>query len=121
MADPDSRPAESRTDLANDRTMLAAERTLSAWWRTAMAALAAAVGFVRLFGDAEPQWLVRGGAACLIALALLILAIAFRRYYRTAQRINNEQVHSVSTSALVTGTGLLVLAAAVAGAVTWLM
>jgi putative membrane protein len=110
-----------RTDLANDRTMLAAERTLSAWWRTAMGALAAAVGFARIFGDVEPQWLVRGGASCLIALALLILAVAFVRYRRTSKRINNEEVHSVSTPALAAGTGLLDLASAIAGAVTWLI
>jgi putative membrane protein len=110
-----------RTDLANDRTILAAERTLSAWWRTAMAALAAAVGFARIFGDVQPQWLVRGGASCLIALALLILAIALLRYRRTSRRINNEDVRSVSMPALVAGTALLVLASAAAALVVWLL
>jgi putative membrane protein len=111
----------NRTDLANDRTILAAERTLSAWWRTAMAALAAAVGFARIFGDVQPQWLVRGGASCLIALALLILAIALLRYRRTAKRIDNQEVHSVSMSALVAGTALLVVAAAAAALAIWLL
>lgn len=116
-----SGPAEDRIDLASDRTMLAAERTLSAWWRTAMAALAVAVGFVRLFGDVQPQWLIRGGATLLILLALLIIAVAFRRYRRTADRIDNQEVRSLSRPALATGTSLLVLAAMIAGAVTWLL
>ncbi|MFC4170605.1 YidH family protein [Microvirga sp. GCM10011540] len=107
-------------DLAHDRTMLAAERTLAAWWRTAMAALAGAVGFVRLFGDVQPQWVIRGGATLLIALALVILFVAYGRYRRTSRRINNEEVRSLSVWSLAAGTGLLVLAAGVAGAVTWL-
>jgi putative membrane protein len=113
--------AEDRTDLANDRTMLAAERTLSAWWRTAMAALAGAVGFARLFGDVQPQWLIRGGASFLILLALLIIAVAFHRYRRTAKRINNEQVRSIPRFTLAAGTGLLVLTTGVAAAVVWIL
>lgn len=117
----DSDTRASRIDLANDRTILAAERTLSAWWRTAMAALAGAVGFVRLFGDVQPQWLIRGGASVLVLLALLILAIAFRRYRQTARKIDNQEVRSLSTPSLAAGTGLLVLAAAVAGGVIWFL
>ncbi|WP_230532742.1 YidH family protein [Microvirga roseola] len=120
MSDGDPETA-SRIDLANDRTMLAAERTLSAWWRTAMAALAGAVGFVRLFGDVQPQWLIRGGATLLIGLAVLIVGIAFRRYRKTSKKINNLEVRSLSLPALAAGTGLLVIAAAVAAAVTWLL
>ncbi|MBJ6124613.1 YidH family protein [Microvirga splendida] len=101
--------------------MLAAERTLSAWWRTAMAALAVAVGFARLFGDVQPQWLIRGGATLPILLALIIIGFAFRRYRQTSKNINNQDVRSISAPALALGTGILALAAVVAGIVTWLL
>jgi putative membrane protein len=101
--------------------MLAAERTLSAWWRTAMAALAVAVAFARLFGDVQPQWLIRGGATLPILLAFLIIAVAFRRYRQTSKNINNQEVRSLSALALALGTGLLALSAVVAGVVTWLL
>jgi putative membrane protein len=120
MGDGKTASAENRTHLAGDRTMLAAERTLSAWWRTSMTALAGAVGFVRLFGNVQPQWPIRTGATLLIGLALLMLAIALRRYRHTAQKIENEEVGSLSMSALITGTGLLVLVAGIAGVVTWM-
>lgn len=106
--------------LAGDRTMLANERTLAAWWRTAMAALAAAVGFVQLFGDAELGWLVRGGASCLVVLAYAVLGFAFQRYEATARRIENEHVTPVSRWALWMGTALLGLAAAIAGISVWI-
>ena len=112
---------EGRTALAGDRTMLANERTLAAWWRTAMAALAAAVAFARLFGDVEPEWLVKGGSTCLVTLGFLVLAVAHRRYLATAWRIEeSESVDRVSSFALTLGTLLLATAAAVAGVSLWL-
>jgi hypothetical protein len=41
-----------------------------------MTALAGAVGFVRLFGNVQPQWPIRAGATLLIGLALLMPAVA---------------------------------------------
>ena len=113
--------AEGRTDLAGDRTMLANERTLAAWWRTAMAAVAAAIAFVKLYEGVEPQALIKGGASFLLVLALLVLWVAQRRYRRTARRIEAGELDRMSSGALTLGTGLLVLTAAAAGVAVWLL
>jgi len=100
--------------------MLANERTLAAWWRTAMAALAAAVGFAHLFGD-NPAWLVKGGASALVLLALLVLLVDFRRYRATARRVEaSETVDRIAAWALRAGSLLLTAAALAAGLSIWL-
>lgn len=116
----DKPSASERTELAGDRTLLANERTLAAWWRTAMAALAAAVGFAKLFGDVSPEWLIRGGATCLVLLAYAVLGIAYERYEATAQRIEAEHVSRISRWALWLGTLLLGVVGAAAGVAIWL-
>lgn len=108
----------SRIGLAADRTMLASERTLAAWWRTALAALAAAVGFAKIAGDIGPPWLPRLAAMLPILLAGLVLFVAARRYVQTARRVEAECVERVPTVELWLGTGLL---AALAVAVTVLV
>ena len=119
MAD-EEQPKDERNLLAGDRTMLANERTLAAWWRTAMATLAAATAFAKLFGDVQPEWLVRIGASSLVLLAIAILGVAYERYEATARRIESEDVRSISRWALRSGTILLALAGAVAAAVVWI-
>lgn len=100
--------------------MLSNERTLAAWWRTSLAALAAAVAFARLFGG-EPGWLIKGGATALVLLALLMLWMAFRRYRRTARRLHaHESVDEVTSWTLAAGTSLLLVAAGVAAFSIWL-
>lgn len=100
--------------------MLANERTLAAWWRTVMTALAAAVGLARLFGDAGPEWLVRGGASLLVLLAVVMLFVAVRRYQTTAARIESECVERVPRVELWIGSLLLVIVAAIVTAVVWM-
>lgn len=105
--------------LASDRTMLANERTLAAWWRTAMTALAGSAGLAQLFGDFGIPWLIRGGASLLVALAIVILGVAFRRYQATASRVESDGVSRVPRSQLWIGTGLLALVAVVVAAAIW--
>lgn len=109
-----------RTTLAGDRTLLANERTLAAWWRTAMTALAAAVGFAKLFGGAGPPWLARAGASLLVLLSLLVLAVAFRNHRRTAARVENEYAASAPKATLWLGTLLLAAVALIVAAAIWL-
>lgn len=85
-----------------------------------MTALAAAVGFAELFGDAGPEWLIRGGATCLVLLAYAVLGVAYERYEATARRIEAEHVTQISRWALWLGTALLVLIGAAAGTAVWL-
>jgi putative membrane protein len=99
--------------------MLASERTLAAWWRTVIAALAASVGLVKLFGSVREQWLVRTAATMPILLALLILFVAARRYSSTARRIETESVDRVPRAELWIGTVLLTLLAVAVAALTW--
>lgn len=121
MIDHPSDVDDDRNELAGDRTMLANERTLAAWWRTAMAAVAAAVAFSRFFDHVQPEWMVKGAASCLSAFAFLILAVAFRRYRATARRLEaTETVDRISSWALATGSLLLAVAAAIASASIWL-
>lgn len=108
-----------RTALANDRTLLASERTLAAWWRTALAALAAAVGLVKLFEEVERVVLVRLAGTLPVLLAVLILFVAFRRYQATARAIESESVDRVPRGELWIGTGLLALLAAAGGGIVW--
>jgi putative membrane protein len=111
----------SRTELAGDRTMLANERTLAAWWRTAMAGAAGALAFAKLFGDVEPAYVVRGAATLLVAFALLVLWVAYRRYRGVSRRVDAEDVDRTSNLALRGGTALLGLAAVGAGVAVWLL
>ncbi|WP_052341119.1 DUF202 domain-containing protein [Salinarimonas rosea] len=110
----------TRDDLAEDRTQLANDRTLAAWWRTAMAAIAAAIVFPRLFSDIEPDWLLRAGASGLALLALVVLALGFRRYRATAARIAPDHVARLSRVSLLLGTALLAGVALLSGALAWL-
>lgn len=99
--------------------MLASERTLAAWWRTALAALAVAVGLAKLFGEVERLLLVRAAATLPVLLALLILFVAARRYGSVARGIEAESVERVPRAELWIGTGLLTLLAAAACAIVW--
>ncbi|WP_349368231.1 DUF202 domain-containing protein [Salinarimonas sp.] len=109
-----------RDDLAEDRTRLANERTLAAWWRTAMAAIAAAVVFPRLFSEIEPDWLIRAGATVLAFVALLMLGVGWRRYSVTTRRIGANHVGPFSRLPLAIGTLLLAAVALLAGGLAWL-
>ncbi|MGJ3263888.1 MAG: DUF202 domain-containing protein [Salinarimonas sp.] len=110
----------NRDELAEDRTQLANDRTLAAWWRTAMAAIAAAVVFPRLFSDIGPDWLIRLGASGLALLALVVLALGFRRYRATAARLAPDHVARLSRLSLGVGTSLLAGVALLAGVLAWL-
>jgi len=112
-------PPGERTALAGDRTLLANERTLAAWWRTAMTALAAAVGFAKLFGGTGPSGLARGGATLLVLLALLVLVIAFRNFRRTSAGVESEYAAKVPSLALWLGTLVLAATALIVAAVIW--
>jgi putative membrane protein len=109
-----------RDDLAEDRTRLANERTLAAWWRTAMAAIAAAVVFPRLFADLQPDWLIRLGSNALAVVALLMLAVGWRRYRATLRRIGANHVEPFSRLPLAAGSLVLAGVAVLAGALAWL-
>src|SRR3712207_1386821 len=98
----DSEKPGERTALAGDRTMLANERTLGAWWRTAMSAVALALGFAKLFGGVEPAWLIRTGATILVLLGALVLWTALRTFQRTAASIETEHVVAVSRATVRT-------------------
>jgi len=100
--------------------MLAGERTLAAWWRTAIAALASAVGLVKILDGFQPPWIPRAAAALPILLALLILFFAARRYVRTARRVEAECVERVPQTELWVGTSLLAILAVAVGALIWL-
>lgn len=110
---------QERTALASDRTLLASERTLAAWWRTAIAALAAAVALVKLYGEVQPAWLIRAAASAAIALALLVLFVGARRYAATARRVESEFVDRVPRAEIWIGTGLLTLLAVAAAVIVW--
>lgn len=111
--------ADDRTSLASDRTMLASERTLAAWWRTVIASLAAAVAFAKIYGEVEPVWAVRAAATLPVALALVVLFVAARRYTATARRIESECVERVPRAELWLGTALLFLLCFAAGWAVW--
>ncbi|PAX09253.1 DUF202 domain-containing protein [Sphingomonas lenta] len=111
--------ADDRTSLASDRTMLASERTLAAWWRTVIASLAAAIALVKIYEEVEPAWAVRAAATVPVALALVILFVAARRYTRTAKRIESECVERVPRAELWVGTALLFLLCLAAGWAVW--
>lgn len=86
------------------RTLLAAERTWLAWWRSAIAASAAAVavgGVVpELVGGSRWPYVVLGAGYALLALA--VFAGAGRRQSRLAERLEAGDYESVS-SGLVLG------------------
>ena len=111
--------AAQRTRLAGDRTSLANERTLAAWWRTAMTALAAAIGLTEFFGDVEPAWLIRCGGTIFVLFAYAILITAYDRYEDTARSIEAEDVVCISRWSLRLGTILLALVGTVTLFAIW--
>jgi putative membrane protein len=113
-ADGGGEERQERTALASDRTLLASERTLAAWWRTAIAA-----ALVQLYGEVQPDWLVRAAASAAIALALLVLFVGARRYATTARRVESAFVDRVPRAEIWIGTGLLSLLAVAAAVIVW--
>jgi putative membrane protein len=69
--------------LAVDRTELANERTLLAYVRTAIALLITGVSAIKFFAS---PWITATGVA-FIAAATLTVAIGWRRYRQTNQRL----------------------------------
>lgn len=113
-------PSDLDLSFAADRTILANERTLGSWWRTAMTADAAAVGFARFFQSSEPSWLIRSGATCLVLLAFVAILVAHRRYEQTIRRLEIAHVNKISRQWIWLGATLLGLASIAAGIAIWL-
>lgn len=113
--------AEKRTDWAEDRTILANERTFAGWLRTGLAALAIAVGLHAVFRDLEPVWLAKSIATVFILLAIYIFWAAQETARKTLDRLNEQDVETQSSHAMVRIWIIFTIGAIGIGAILWAM
>lgn len=121
--DPDARTewAEQRTDWAEDRTVLANERTFAGWMRTALAAVVVALGLHAVFREIQPTWAAKAAASLFIAAALIVIWAAERAAARTAKRMDNHQIRTLTHWRLTLIAALLTLGSVGTGAILWML
>ena len=113
--------AERRTDWAEDRTILASERTFAGWMRTALTAIAVALGLQALFSGFEPDWVVKIVASLFVIAATFMIWTAQRAAARTARRMDHHEVRVLSRGRLTIIAVLVSLAALATGGILWML
>ena len=113
--------AAERTDYAEDRTVLANERTYAGWLRTGLAAMGVGVGFNALFGRLEPEWVAKGIATLLLAIAIVIFFAAERRACAVIARLHTHEVKAARARNVRLIAWALIAASAALIAAFWLL
>jgi putative membrane protein len=121
--DPDTKTkwAEDRTDWAEDRTVMANERTFAGWMRTALAAVAVAIGLKAVFGEFQPTWAARTVASVFIAGAVFIVWSAHGAARSTTRRMDDHAVQSQDTRAMTIIAVVLTLGSLATAAILWML
>jgi uncharacterized membrane protein YidH (DUF202 family) len=109
------RPMEGTPDDASRRTWLAHERTVLAWWRTALAAIAVALGVGRLLPSlldvGERPFVILGVGYGILAVGLVAYGAVHHRAVKRA--LEAGSMHRLDDRAVIAFTiGLIVLAGA---------
>lgn len=79
---------------------MSSERTYAGWLRTALTAIAVALGFTALFRDAEAVWISKGIATLFLLLAIGVLAAADRRAAEVQRRLDHHFIRGASRSTI---------------------
>ena len=95
---PDS--SEEHLHLAEDQTLMSSERTYAGWLRTALTAVAVALGFTALFRDADAAWVAKAIATLFLLLAIGVLVAADRRAAEVQRRLNAHFITGASRSTI---------------------
>ena len=93
--DQDRSLGQARTDWAERRTALSSDRTFAAWGRTALSCIGVGLAATKLFGDLEPQWLLRVVVVGLVALGVLALAFGYYSFNKSALDLEERGEHSL--------------------------
>lgn len=91
------------------RFTLANERTFLAWLRTGLALVAAAVALAGLLPDLRPAPLRIGVTALLLALAVVVTAGAYVRWYRAEKALREDRSLLATGLPRVLAAGLVVV------------
>lgn len=120
-ASPKEAWAERRTDWAEDRTILANERTFAGWMRTALTAVAVALGLQALFRGIEPDWVAKLVASIFVGAAIVVIWTAERAAARTARRMDPHEVNALSRRRMRIVAAVVSLGALATGAILWML
>jgi putative membrane protein len=91
------------------RFTLANERTFLAWLRTGLALVAAAVALAGLLPDLRPAALRIGVTVLLLALAVVVTAGAYVRWYRAERALREDRSLLATGLPRVVAAGLVVV------------
>lgn len=110
-----------RTDLAEDRTILANERTYAGWIRTALTALAVALGLRALMRSFEPVWVPQLISSAFVVVAIALIWLAWRRARHVQSRLDMHAIEGMPRTPMGWITGLMIVASLALGVVLWLV
>src|SRR5690606_18654730 len=110
-----------RTDLAEDRTVLANERTYAGWIRTALTALAVALGLRALMRSFEPVWVPQLIASAFVLVAVALIWLAWRRARSVQSRLDMHAIEGMPRTPMGWIAGLMIVASLAVGVVLWLV
>jgi putative membrane protein len=121
--DPDTKTrwAEDRTDWAEDRTVMANERTFAGWMRTALAAVAVAIGLRAVFGEFEPTWAAKAVASVFIGGAVFIVWAAHKAARGTTRRMTEHDVESQGNGSMTVIAVVLTLGSLATIGILWML
>jgi putative membrane protein len=117
-----SKGPETQLYLAEDQTLMSSERTYAGWLRTALTAVAVALGFTALFRTSDAGWVAKAIASCFLLLAVAVLIAADRRAAAVQKRLSHHFIDGASRRVLRLITwGSVLTILALAGVVWFLL
>ncbi|MFP4406499.1 YidH family protein [Rhodosalinus sp.] len=121
LAEKRTEEAGFRSGAAEDRTLMANERTFAGWLRTALAALAVAIGLHAVFRDVAPSWIPRAVATVFVLAAIAIVLSAARKARKTHRRFSGDRAGLHSDSGFVLIAAAVTAGSAATGVILWLI